>query len=732
MRFRKMLSSILTVVITLTSIPLASFAEGEIKEKSSAVDRWSYRNTWSQVVENPDGTYPNGTIADDDLKQPVLFQNLFDLSTLPANPSNIYYPREDGMRIYQTPMFVDLPPDISATVGPEDLEVYTVFSEPGENIKGKLSEEEFKKSYERKDTFKNKETAEEYKMGIPNDQIYNPELGRYSAKKISISKPILYDKNHQVVPQGQKGGAYFVFTVRGPRETINPGPDLDNQNASPQGYGLRVDGHKIAELKERLKAYMNAGIFYKQNQATHDYKSPPTEVFDISDINDMIRTAKVEKPSGDSYETTINEGMFNTIIKNAAAGLSRQFVAIDPLACIQNGATEEQAKAYKDLAGVRSAWASGPDGYTAIFEDILMTDNTTAQNLLNKALYDQVVLVLGDIMIQDDEEKAVHQLMKLISGGSFIKFKKDANGNLVTDANGKTVAERDENGKFVYVDNFEEAFSNIGKQGGISTSIYYLFKEDLEKVYSTLPSMTNEQRHQALIKEYRRLLSPGKNGTYVLTDMISGMKYVSPLSADILKKNMPKVYQTFYPIAIRLKTGDSRLNIKATNISIKHIEEVYHYTGYKNKTRVTDGYYYTIAISSTLDMGAYSGPISNIIRAKNHYKGEAIETIDAGTHDFSVNKDFYKEVTTPLMSSSGMTFEYEVNPVKSDGKHNPVEKTYTDNVIRVGDVNLTASGLDVYPTAGGEQLKIRWEATKVGNFNGITDGEVVVKNINLK
>lgn len=185
---------------------------------------------------------------------------------------------------------------------------------------------------------------------------------------------------------------------------------------------------------------------------------------------------------------------------------------------------------------------------------------------------------------------------------------------------------------------------------------------------------------------------------------------------------------TYYPIAVKLKTGDNRLNLKATNISVKSIESKYR-TNNSGK-KVLEGYYYTLAISSTLDPGAYAGPIENIIRMKNVYNGEELGTVDAGTHDFSVNKNFYKEITTPLMSSSGVTFEYEVNPVKSDGHHNPTEKGYLDNVVRTGDVNLTAAGLKVYVTNSGKTLNIDWEATKVGTFSGITDGEVVVKNIN--
>lgn len=208
--------------------------------------------------------------------------------------------------------------------------------------------------------------------------------------------------------------------------------------------------------------------------------------------------------------------------------------------------------------------------------------------------------------------------------------------------------------------------------------------------------------------------------------MLSKIDYKSPLEMA----KLDPTYRTFYPIAVKLKTGDNRLNLKATNISVKSIETKTHKGGYKNRETIIDGYYYTLAISSTLDQGAYAGPIDNIIRMKNVYNGEELGTVDAGTHDFSVNKNFYKEITTPLMKSSGMTFEYEVNPVKSDGHHNPTEKGYLDNVVRTGDVNLTAAGLEVYVTNSGKTLNIDWEATKVGTFNGITDGEVVVKNIN--
>lgn len=191
MQLKKSISALLTASLLITSIPITSFAE-EIKEKPSNPERWSFRNVYSNYVEKSDGTFPEGLLHENEKKPPKLYQNLVNLNYesggIQPNPSDPLYPKGEGKIIYQTPMFVDLPKDIAETVGPEDIEIYTIFSEPGENIKGKLTIEELRNIYERKDTHKSTSASvDEYIGENPADQI----LSRYSAKVINVSKPIL-------------------------------------------------------------------------------------------------------------------------------------------------------------------------------------------------------------------------------------------------------------------------------------------------------------------------------------------------------------------------------------------------------------------------------------------------------------------------------------------------------------------------------------------------------------
>lgn len=720
MQFKKSISALLTASLIITSIPMSSFAE-EIQQKPSNPERWSFRNVYSNYVEKSDGTFPEGLLHENEKKPPKLYQNLVNLNPeaggIQPNPSDPLYPKGEGKIIYQTPMFVDLPKDIAETVGPEDIEIYTIFSEPGENITGKLTLEELRNIYERSDTHKStSNSAEVYIGGNSLNPILEPDRSRYSAKVINVSKPILYDRNHNVVPVGQKGGAYFTFTVNGPRETINPGPGLGEVGISPKGYGLQIDDQKKKEVTAKIKEFITAGVFESVQPVNgrapeFNYKRPPSNPFTFSEIDANVTSAIKEWNIGGLFTgVDVDVKQLGHVLDGTSYSLAYQLMKIDANACVQAGGKRE---VYEQLGAFQSAWAtSSPEEFIPYFNEVLTQNNNKANEAMTQAIKDKVQEFTDGISASGDKEKALHAFMKTLSGGSFIQFERDANGNLVTDpVTKKTKALRDKDGNYLLETDFDKAFANITKQGGVETSIFELFKDDFQTLYAKFPGKSNQEVRALLMAQFNDYLSPGKQGGTKLSDMLSNIDYKSPLEMA----QLDPTYRTFYPIAVKLKTGDNRLNIKATNISIKHVEEKYHYGGYKNRQKITDGYVYTLSISSTLDQGEYTGPIDNIIRVKNYFNGDVYDTIDAGTHDFSANKTFTKEIITPMYPSTGMTFEYEVNPVKPDGKHNPTEKTYTDNVIRVGEVNLIASGLgvEVYATNGGKTLNIDWEATNV-------------------
>ncbi len=382
MNFKKSISTLLTASLLITSLPMSSFAE-EIKEKLSNPERWSFRNTYSNVVRKDDGTYPDGTTFQDPEKSPPkLYQNLVNLNPeaggIQPNPSDPLYPKGEGKIIYQTPMFVDLPKDIAETVGPEDIEIYTIFSEPGENITGKLTLEELRNIYERSDTHKSTSaSAEEYIKGNKDDPILTPNRSRYSAKKINVSKPILYDKNHNVVPAGQKGGAYFTFTVNGPRETINPGPGMnDTGDISPKGYGLRVDKSKKDDIVDSLKVFINAGVFESVQlkngtMPNYDGKRPPSNPFTFSEIDANVTSAIKEWDIGGLFTgVDVDVKKLGHVLDGTSYSLAYQLMKIDANACVQAGGNRE---VYEQLGAFQSAWAtSSPEEFIPYFNQVLM------------------------------------------------------------------------------------------------------------------------------------------------------------------------------------------------------------------------------------------------------------------------------------------------------------------------------------------------------------------------
>lgn len=376
MQLKKSVSALLTMSLLITSIPMSSFAE-EIKEKPSNPERWSFRNTYSNVVRKDDGTFPDGTTFQDPEKAPPkLYQNLVNLNPeaggIQPNPSDPLYPKGEGKIIYQTPMFVDLPKDIAETVGPEDIEIYTIFSEPGENIKGKLTIEELRNIYERSDTHKSTSASvDEYIGGNPADAILTPDRSRYSAKKINVTKPILYDRNHNVVQPGQKGGAYFTFTVNGPRETINPGPDLDNPNASEPGYGLRVDEQKKDNIVDALKGFITTGVFESVQlkngtMPNYDGKRPPSNPFTFEEINNNVTSAIKEWDIGGLFSgMDVDVKKLGHVLDGTSYSLAYQLMKIDANACVQAGGKRE---VYEQLGAFQSAWAtSSPEEFVLYF-----------------------------------------------------------------------------------------------------------------------------------------------------------------------------------------------------------------------------------------------------------------------------------------------------------------------------------------------------------------------------
>ncbi|MGL5255439.1 MAG: hypothetical protein ACRC76_00265 [Proteocatella sp.] len=70
----------------------------------------------------------------------------------------------------------------------------------------------------------------------------------------------MYNKNHNVVQSGQKCGAYFTFTVNGPRETIKPRPKPGEQGITQQGYGLRVDEQKKGDIKSSKRVHKSRSL----------------------------------------------------------------------------------------------------------------------------------------------------------------------------------------------------------------------------------------------------------------------------------------------------------------------------------------------------------------------------------------------------------------------------------------------------------------------------------------
>ena len=170
---RRSMSLLLSATLIATSIPINSYAEVSTNKNP---DRWSFRNVYSNYVEKLDGTFPEGLLGEEEKHTPKLYQNLVNLNYedggIAPNPNDPKYPKGEGKIIYQTPMFVELPDDLINKVGPEDLEIYTLFSEPGTNVKGKIPEDKIKEIYERSDTHKStSELGEDFIGGNPDNPI---------------------------------------------------------------------------------------------------------------------------------------------------------------------------------------------------------------------------------------------------------------------------------------------------------------------------------------------------------------------------------------------------------------------------------------------------------------------------------------------------------------------------------------------------------------------------------
>lgn len=265
MKIKKIISGITTALLLTTMVPLNGLAaEKDAPTPKLNGNRWAFRQAYVDMVrvENKDGTYSFPKMGLTDKIDVFSFlHNLVDLTTISDGTGVPGYPGQ--LTFYRQPMFINLPKDIADTVGPEDIEIYTTFSNPGTGFKGKLSDEQLTRLYTRKDSWTNGRgnDVDSYKNGDPMNNISIPELSRYSAKEFSVATPVLYDKDHQEVKAGQKGGAYFKIDISGAVETINPGDPKKPDNI--KGYGLRVDERKRRELTKAIRDYIEAGLFSK-------------------------------------------------------------------------------------------------------------------------------------------------------------------------------------------------------------------------------------------------------------------------------------------------------------------------------------------------------------------------------------------------------------------------------------------------------------------------------------
>lgn len=157
MKLKKIISTITSVAILTTSIPIIGFAEGEGSNTPVLnADRWTFRQAYMDMprVLNTDGTYtfPKFGLTD---KQDVytFIQNLLDLNTLPDGSGVDGYPGQ--LTFFKQPMMLDVPKDLINTVKPEDIELYTTLSNAGSGFKAKLNDEQLDRLYMRDNTWVN-------------------------------------------------------------------------------------------------------------------------------------------------------------------------------------------------------------------------------------------------------------------------------------------------------------------------------------------------------------------------------------------------------------------------------------------------------------------------------------------------------------------------------------------------------------------------------------------------
>lgn len=328
-RITAVLSSILIFLSTFTMPVLAENKPSPAKTS----DRWAFRQAYVDMtrIDNGDGTYSFPKIdLTTKTKIYTFIHNLINLEKIADGAGISGWPAQ--LTQFTQPMFLELPKDVIGTVGPEDIEIYTIFSNAGSGFKAKLSDEQLDRLYMRENSWINDKDrdVEQYRNGDPFNKISIPELSRYSAKRFDLTDLALYDENHQIVQPGQKGGAYFKFSIEGAIETVNPGNEYKPEE-SPKGYGLRVDLKKTEELTEAILRYINAGMFHKTNNSGN-YDQVPSPPFNLKEFNDNIMSVIEVKESNDGLffdEFILNVDAADTIIYQTAFALATQFMQID-------------------------------------------------------------------------------------------------------------------------------------------------------------------------------------------------------------------------------------------------------------------------------------------------------------------------------------------------------------------------------------------------------------------
>ena len=698
MKLKKIISTITSVAILTTSIPIIGFAEGSNTPVPNS-DRWTFRQAYMDMprVLNTDGTYTFPKFGLTDKQEVYTFiQNLLDLNTLPDGSGVDGYPGQ--LTFFKQPMMLDVPKDLINTVKPEDIELYTTLSNAGSGFKAKLNDEQLDRLYMRDNTWVNGKDKDInlYRNGDKENPISIPNLTEYSAKTFDVSEPVLYDKNHNIVPKGQSGGAYFKFMISGAAETNNPG--TKNKDYEDKGYGLRIDERKSEELTDALRGFIDAGMFKNPIEYTGGViTSAPSDPFTMEYFKFHFRNSIESIPDsrGLFNEMKLNIDKADAIIYSMAYNLAEQFINIDAVKAQEN--TPKLATEYQLLGNIQSTWATSKEGLVPYIEEVLLREDT----LVEEAYNDKVKGLALDMILQSANNPTVgfpnfHELMTGLSGGSYIKMKLDSNGNQITDSNGKTIMEREPitNGP-VYADNFTEAFSNIKKSGGLETSIYTAFLPELTSLYSILNGLPNDQIETTIQAWFDSLLA---NNNASLTNILNNMRYISKLAAVPL----PESYRTYYPIAIRLKVADE-LNLAATNLTV-------------NPNGCVDW---------KAEMLEGSGDIvtNGEIRAYDKMTGDVVERAKLSGITFSsTNKVATGQVC--MDPNIDYVYEFEINP----DPRTHTEKTYDDNIFAKPPLDIEASSLTCIPSADEKTLEVHWLANLVGEYTGVTSVEMLIKN----